>query len=117
LLRALLADPTSRCRVPAARAVWRLTADADGLTGPLLKDVTPRPPGFRWQEAFDLFAEMGPAAGEALPELREVAGHPWCPFVEEFDSSVGRGLGHRDDRFLAAAHRAVAAVSSAGPAH
>jgi hypothetical protein len=117
LLRALLADPTSRCRVPAARAVWRLTADADGLTGPLLKDVTPRPPGFRWQEAFDLFAEMGPAAGEALPELREVAGHPWCPFVEEFDSSVRRGLGHRDDRFLAAAHRAVAAVSSAGPAH
>lgn len=31
LLRPLLADPTSRCRVPAARAIWRLTGDADGL--------------------------------------------------------------------------------------
>jgi hypothetical protein len=93
LLRGLLADPTSRSRVPAAQAVWRLTGDVDELIAPLLKEVTGRPPGGRWAEAFALLAEMGPAASAAVPELREVAEHPWCPFVDRFESPVHRGLG------------------------
>ena len=111
LLRPLLDDRTSRCRVPAAKAIWRLTGDADGLLPPLLKDVTPRPPGYRWQEAFDVLAEMGAAAAAALPELRAVAEHPWCPFVRDFDSRTRRGLGHRDDAFRAAARSTVERIS------
>ncbi|WP_432827730.1 hypothetical protein [Dactylosporangium sp. CA-092794] len=110
LLTPLLADPTPRCRVPAARAVWRLTGRADGLIAPLLKEVTPRPPGYRWAAAFTLLTEMGPAAAAALPELRGVAEHPWCPFVEDFERSPIGGLGHLDDAFLAAARTAVAAI-------
>jgi hypothetical protein len=106
LLRPFLADSTSRTRVPAARAIWRLTADADGLIGPLLEEVTARPPG-RWREALDLLAEIGPAATDALTELRAAATHPRCPFVTDFDSNRDRWLGHRDDRFLAATRAAI----------
>ncbi|MET7402981.1 hypothetical protein ABZS66_56825 [Dactylosporangium sp. NPDC005572] len=113
LLRPFLADTTSRTRVPAARAIWRLTGDADGLVGPLLNEVTGRPPGFRWSGALDLLAAIGPAAADALPELRAVAKHPRCPFVADFDSGRDRWLGHRDDRFLTATRAAIAAISAA----
>lgn len=112
LLRGLLADPTSRSRVPAARAIWRLTGDIEGLTGPLLKEVTPRPPGGRWTQALELLTEMGPAAREALPELRKVAEHPWSPFVDYLDSTFHRGLGHQDDRFLSAVRGTIAAIDT-----
>jgi hypothetical protein len=113
LLRPFLADSTSRTRVPAARAIWRLTGDADRLIGPLLKEVTGRPPGSRWSEALDLLAEIGPAATDALTELRAAAEHPRCPFVADFDSRRDRWLGHRDDSFLAATRAAIAAISAA----
>lgn len=73
--------------------------------------MTPRPPGYRWQAAFDLLSEMGAAAAAALPELRAVADHAWCPFVGDFDSRTRRGLGHRDDAFRAAARSTVERVS------
>jgi hypothetical protein len=113
LLRPFLADSTSQTRVPAAQAIWRLTGDADGLVGPLLKEVTGRPPGVRWSEALDLLAEIGPAATDALTELRAVAEHPRCPFVADFDSRRDRSLGHRDESFLAATRAAIAAISAA----
>jgi hypothetical protein len=113
LLRPFLADSTSRTRVPAAQAIWRLTGDADGLVGPLLKEVTGRPPGFRWSKALDLLAEIGPVATDALTELRAIAEHPWCPFVADFDSVRDRWLGHRDESFLAATRAAIAALSVA----
>ena len=116
LLVPFLADSTSRTRVPAARAIWRLTGDADGLVGPLLKEVTGRPPGFRWAEAFELLTEMGPAAAEARSELRAVIGHPHSPFVLDFDAGRNEALGHRDDRFLSAARAALAATSPEAPA-
>ena len=111
LLRPLLADSGSG-RVVAAHAVWRLTHDPDGLIDPLVKEVTGRPPGARWAEAFDTLAEMGPSARSALPALREVAEHRWSPFVRFLDSEVHRGIGHEDDLFLAAARRTVEALSA-----
>jgi hypothetical protein len=111
LLVPFLADATSRTRVPAARAIWRLTGDADGLIAPLLKEVTGRPPGFRWAEAFELLTEMGPAAAEAHSELRAVIEHPHSPFVLDFDAGRNDAIGHRDDRFLSAARKALAATA------
>ncbi|MET7392925.1 hypothetical protein ABZS66_05435 [Dactylosporangium sp. NPDC005572] len=113
LLRPFLADSTSRTRVPAARAIWRLTGDTTGLIGPLLKEVTGRPPGFRWNEALDLLAEIGPAAADAHTELRATAEHPRCPFVDDLDSSRDCWLGHHDDRFLAATRATIAAITPA----
>jgi hypothetical protein len=113
LARPFLADTTSRTRVPAARAIWLLTHDADGLIAPLLNEVTGQPPGWRWAEAFDVLAAMGPAASSALPALREAVEQPRSPFVLDIDSSRVRALGHRDDRFLAAARQAIAAIAAA----
>jgi hypothetical protein len=96
--------------VPAAQAIWRLTGDADELIGPLLKEVTGRPPGFRWSQALDLLAEIGPAGTDALTELRALAEHPRCPFVDDFDSDCR--LGHRDDSFLTATRAAIAAIGT-----
>jgi len=111
LLRPLLADPGSG-RVAAALAVWRLTRDPEGLVDPLVKEVTGRPPGARWADAFDVLAEMGPSARSALPALREVAEHRWSPFVDFLDSEIHRGLGHQDDLFLAAARRAIESLAT-----
>lgn len=113
LLRPFLADPTGRTRVPAARAIWRLTGDADGLIEPLLKEATGRPPGVRWREALGLLAELGPAAAGAVPGLRAAAEQPRCPFTADLDSGRDRWLGHRDDSLLAATR---AAIEAAGPA-
>ncbi|GIJ46243.1 hypothetical protein Val02_31290 [Virgisporangium aliadipatigenens] len=110
LLRPFLADPTSRTRVPAARGIWRLTGDVDGLVAPLLREVTGRPPGPRWREALDLLAEIGPPAAAARDELHAAAAHPRCPFVDEFDYRDDRWLGHRDDTYLAGVRAAIAAL-------
>ncbi|MGN9909832.1 hypothetical protein ACTMTJ_19990 [Phytohabitans sp. LJ34] len=56
-------------------------------------------------------AEMGAAAATVLAELRAVAEHPWCPFLDDFDSRTRRGLGHRDGAFRAAARSTVERVS------
>jgi hypothetical protein len=114
LLRPFLADPTSRTRVPAAQAIWRLAGNADGLITPLLDEITGRPPGFRWNQALDLLADIGPAATDALPELRALVDHPRCPFVADLDSTRPRWLGHRDDTFLTATHAAIDAITMAG---
>jgi hypothetical protein len=111
LLRPFLADPTGRTRVPAARAIWRLTGDADGLIAPLLTEATGRPPGVRWRAALELLAEIGPAAAGAVPGLRAAAEHPRCPFLADLDSGRDRWLGHRDDSLLAATRAAIAAAA------
>jgi hypothetical protein len=69
-----------------------------------------RPPGFRWHAALDLLAELGPAAAEALADLRAAADHPRCPFVTDLDSSRDRWLGHHDDAFVAATRAAITAI-------
>lgn len=95
----------------AAVALWRLTGDEDGLAETLSRALTAVPPSRSWPQVTELLTALGPAAHPALPALRTVADSDRSPFTDiEVDFPTSRGVGHRDDQFLAAVRRAIAAI-------
>ncbi|MFG1606842.1 hypothetical protein [Actinoplanes sp. NPDC049265] len=95
----------------AALALWRLTGDSDGLAEAVVPAFTRRPPSPVWPEMADVLRTLGPAATPALPALRELVDDDRCPFTDvDHDAPSARGIGHKDERFLATLRHVITAI-------
>jgi hypothetical protein len=89
--------------VNAAAAYWAITQDAEKVLPTLLEHLTPLPRGF---VALDVLAQIGPAAHEAIPALRE--------FIESerrvFQMATEDELIAEDERWRTACRQALAKI-------
>jgi hypothetical protein len=68
-LRGLFGHESPWIRVHAIRALWKITRDPELVVPLLLKNLHPEPAAFL---ILDCLKQIGPGAGEALPQLRRI---------------------------------------------
>jgi HEAT repeat protein len=99
-LRGVLNHNLQWVRVHAARAIWRITGEADEVLPVLLAELAARHGG---RLVPDCLAEMGARARQAIPALREILDSERCPLdihaperwldeYEAFHAAVARAL-------------------------